>query len=374
MGIVIQVPTSSIEEVINLVSAVGLKDHIYRIASPNKSKKIKIYEKQSLTFDWDLDDLLKEWNFVSHKMQSLRDNPETADQEYLFDTDKKRKGLDPKISFTIPKKLVLSTKKPQIAILREQGVNGQVEMAAAFDRVGFSCVDVHMTDLITRRRKLEEFRGLVACGGFSYGDVLGAGEGWATSILHNDNLSQDFQEFFIRDDVFTLGVCNGCQMLALLSDLIPGTGLWPKFVRNKSEKFEARLIQLLIGKSPSIFFKDMDNSVLPIAVAHGEGQVSLNKSEINNLLGKGLVPITYADDEGKGTEAYPYNPNGSLLGVAGVTNASGTITLMMPHPERSFLSAQHSWKPEEWGEYSHCLLYTSPSPRDRGCARMPSSA
>jgi len=357
LGIVIQVPTSNIEEVINLVSAVGLKDHIYRIASPNKSKDIKIYERQSLAFDWGLDDLLKEWNFVSHKMQSLRDNPETADQEYLFDTDKKRKGLDPKISFTIPKKLVLSSKKPRIAILREQGVNGQVEMAAAFDRVGFSCVDVHMTDLITRRRKLEEFRGLVACGGFSYGDVLGAGEGWATSILHNDNLSQDFQEFFIRDDVFTLGVCNGCQMLALLSDLIPGTGLWPKFVKNRSEKFEARLIQLLIRKSPSIFFKDMDNSVLPIAVAHGEGQVSLNKSEINNLLGKGLVPITYADDEGKGTEAYPYNPNGSLLGVAGVTNASGTITLMMPHPERSFLSAQHSWKPEEWGEYSPWIKF-----------------
>ena len=357
LGIVIQVPTSNIEEVINLVSAAGLKDHIYRIASPNKSKKIKIYERQSLAFDWGLDDLLKEWNFVSHKMQSLRDNPETADQEYLFDTDKKRKGLDPKISFTIPKKLVLSSKKPRIAILREQGVNGQVEMAAAFDRVGFSCVDVHMTDLITRRRKLEEFRGLVACGGFSYGDVLGAGEGWATSILHNDNLSQDFQEFFIRDDVFTLGVCNGCQMLALLSDLIPGTGLWPKFVKNRSEKFEARLIQLLIRKSPSIFFKDMDNSVLPIAVAHGEGQVSLNKSEINNLLGKGLVPITYADDEGKGTEAYPYNPNGSLLGVAGVTNASGTITLMMPHPERSFLSAQHSWKPEEWGEYSPWIKF-----------------
>ena len=204
---------------------------------------------------------------------------------------------------------------------------------------------------------MEEFSGLVACGGFSYGDVLGAGEGWATSILYNESLREDFQRFFSRDDVFTLGVCNGCQAIALLSDLIPGSNLWPKFVRNKSEKFEARLIQLLIGKSPSIFFQGMDDSVLPVAVAHGEGQVSLGKKEINTLLQKGLVPITYANDEGLTTESYPQNPNGSLSGIAGVTNASGTITLMMPHPERSFLSAQHSWKPENWDEYSPWIKF-----------------
>ena len=357
LGMVIQVPTENTEEVINLVSEVGLKDHIYSIASPNESKDIKVYQHESLAFEWKLSDLLKEWNFVSHKMQSLRDNPETADDEYLFDTDDKRKGLNPKVSFEIPKKLIPSSRKPQIAILREQGVNGQVEMAAAFDRVGFSCIDVHMTDLIKGKRKLEEFSGLVACGGFSYGDVLGAGEGWATSILYNDKLSRDFINYFSREDVFTLGVCNGCQMLALLSELIPDTGLWPKFVRNESEKFEARLIQLLVNKSPSIFFKDMENSVMPVAVAHGEGQVSLARSEIDKLIHRGLVPITYADDEGQTTEAYPNNPNGSLSGIAGVTNSLGTITLMMPHPERSFLSAQHSWKPEDWDEYSPWIKF-----------------
>ena len=357
LGIVIQVPTKHIEEVLNLVSEVGLNKNVFRIASPNKSKLIKLFRGKELAFEWKLEDLLKEWNFVSYKMQSLRDNPETAKQEYLFDTDEDRKGLNPKISFEIPKKITSFSSRPSVAILREQGVNGQVEMAAAFDRVGFSCTDVHMTDLIAGRRKLEEFSGLVACGGFSYGDVLGAGEGWATSILYNESLREDFQRFFSRDDVFTLGVCNGCQAIALLSDLIPGSNLWPKFVRNKSEKFEARLIQLLIGKSPSIFFQGMDDSVLPVAVAHGEGQINLGKKEINKLLQKGLVPITYANDEGLTTESYPQNPNGSLSGIAGVTNASGTITLMMPHPERSFLSAQHSWKPENWDEYSPWIKF-----------------
>jgi len=196
LGIVIQVPTKHIEEVLNLVSEVGLNKDVFRIASPNKSKLIKVYRGKELAFEWKLEDLLKEWNFVSYKMQSLRDNPETAKQEYLFDTDEDRKGLNPKISYKIPKKLTSLSNRPSLAILREQGVNGQVEMAAAFDRVGFSCVDIHMTDLIMGRRKLKEFSGLVACGGFSYGDVLGAGEGWATSILYNESLRKDFQEFF----------------------------------------------------------------------------------------------------------------------------------------------------------------------------------
>ena len=357
LGIIIQVPSECEREVIDSIVGVGLTKHVHRIGSPNDSKKIKLWRDQKLANEWSLEELLKEWNLVSYKLQTLRDNPETAKQEYLFDINGKRKGINPTVSFVIPKKIENPKNRPSIAILREQGVNGQVEMAAAFDRVGFSCVDVHMTDLIMGRRKLEEFSGLVACGGFSYGDVLGAGEGWATSILYNESLRKDFQEFFSRDDVFTLGVCNGCQAIALLSDLIPGSNLWPKFVRNKSEKFEARLIQLLIGKSPSIFFQGMDDSVLPIAVAHGEGQISLAKKEVDKLLQKGLVPITYADDEGHTTENYPQNPNGSLSGVAGVTNASGTITLMMPHPERSFLSAQHSWKPENWDEYSPWIKF-----------------
>ena len=357
LGMVIQVPSANIEEVISLISEIGFSEDVYRIAFPNKTKKIKLFKDKSLNLEWELEDLLKEWNFVSFKMQSLRDNPETAHREYLFEIDTKRQGLSPKVSYEIPKKINYLSSKPSIAILREQGVNGQVEMAAAFDRVGFSCVDVHMTDLIENRRKLEDFRGLVACGGFSYGDVLGAGEGWATSIRYNEKLSQDFQKFFLREDAFTLGVCNGCQMIALLADLIPGSSSWPSFVRNKSEKFEARLIQLLIRKSPSIFFQGMVDSVLPIAVAHGEGQISLSKNDVDNLFRKGLVPITYADDECQTTENYPQNPNGSLSGIAGVTNTSGTITLMMPHPERSFLSAQHSWKPDDWDEFSPWIKF-----------------
>ena len=357
LGIIIQVPSECNKEVIDLITGVGLVGHVHRIGSPNDSMKIKLRQDQKLINEWGLEELLKEWNLVSYKLQSLRDNPETAKQEYLFDISGKRKGINPKVSFKVPKKIKNSKNKPSIAILREQGVNGQVEMAAAFDRVGFSCSDVHMTDLISGKRNLNEFRGLVACGGFSYGDVLGAGEGWATSILYNETLRKDFQEFFSREDAFSLGVCNGCQMLALLSDLIPDSALWPKFTINKSEKFEARFTQLLIGNSPSIFFKDMNDSVLPIAVAHGEGQISLSREETEALFEKGLVPITYADDEGRSTENYPHNPNGSISGVAGVSNLSGTITLMMPHPERSFLSIQNSWRPSDWGLYSPWIKF-----------------
>jgi len=357
LGIIIQVPSEYKKEVVNSISTIGLVGHVHTIGSPNDSMQIRLWQDQKLTHEWGLEELLKEWNLVSYKLQSLRDNPETAKQEYLFDINGKRKGINPKVSFDIPKKVKNPKNKPSIAILREQGVNGQVEMAAAFDRVGFSCVDIHMTDLISKKRSLNEFRGLVACGGFSYGDVLGAGEGWALSILYNEKLRKDFQEFFSRNDVFSLGVCNGCQMLALLSNLIPESSLWPKFTRNKSEKFEARFTQLLIGNSPSIFFKDMHDSVLPIALAHGEGKISLSRAEAEKLFKEGLVPITYADDEGKSTEDYPQNPNGSVYGVAGVTNLSGTITLIMPHPERSFLSIQNSWKPNDWGLYSPWIKF-----------------
>tara|TARA_Y100000590_G_scaffold204587_1_gene232036 strand:- start:4193 stop:8104 length:3912 start_codon:yes stop_codon:yes gene_type:complete len=357
LGFVIEVPIEYIEEVKDSFSKIGFDKFVHRIASPNDSQTIKIFNKDILYSEWKLEDLLKEWNSVSYKMQSLRDNPETAQAEYLSDFDVNRKGLSPKLSFNITKNLPTFSSKPSIAILREQGVNGQIEMAAAFDRVGFSSVDVHMTDLITGKRRLKEFKGLVACGGFSYGDVLGAGVGWATSILKNQELSKEFQEFFLRDDVFTLGVCNGCQMLSLLSDLIPASNLWPRFERNDSEKFEARLVQLLIHKSKSIFFKDMERSVLPISVAHGEGKASLSQDHADQLLKKGLIPIVYASDEGQSTQMYPYNPNGSSSGIAGVTNESGTITLMMPHPERSFLSSQLSWCPEDWKEHSPWIQF-----------------
>jgi phosphoribosylformylglycinamidine synthase len=265
--------------------------------------------------------------------------------------------LSPKLTFSIPKIINLNNTKPLLAVLREQGVNGQAEMAAAFDRAGFSCVDVHMTDLINEKYHLSEFSGMVACGGFSYGDVLGAGGGWATNILYNEKLKNQFNEFFLNESTFTLGVCNGCQTLALLSSLIPGSNGWPKFIRNTSEKFESRLVQTVIKESPSIFFKDMAGSILPIPVAHGEGRISSSLEEVLTLEGSNLTSLAYADNSGFATEAYPDNPNGSLAGVAGITNESGRVTLMMPHPERAFLSYQYSWCPEDWEEYGPWMKF-----------------
>ena len=247
--------------------------------------------------------------------------------------------------------------RPRVAILREQGVNGQNEMAAAFNEVGFNCVDVHMTDLISARHSLAEFEGLVACGGFSYGDVLGAGGGWANSILFNKDLRTQFGDFFHNENVFSLGVCNGCQTLSLLKSLIPGATNWPDFKRNKSEKFEARLVQVSVKESSSIFFKDMRDSIITVPVAHGEGRVDASVSDISELNNNHHTTITYSDDKGSFTEDYPANPNGSLNGIAGVTNISGTVTIMMPHPERAFLKDQYSWSPDEWTHYSPWIKF-----------------
>ena len=230
-------------------------------------------------------------------------------------------------------------------------------MAAAFDRVGFDCIDVHMTDLISGDSLLNDFQGLVACGGFSYGDVLGAGGGWATNILYNQALKDQFQQFFSNEEVFSLGICNGCQTLSLLSSLIPGTHAWPRFKRNNSEKFEARLSQVLIKESPSIFFKDMAGSLMPIPVAHGEGRAELSDEDFSGLISENLNPIVYSDDEGQITESYPENPNGSPSGIAGVTNKSGRVTIMMPHPERAFLTSQYSWHPKDWEEYGPWIKF-----------------
>ena len=226
-------------------------------------------------------------------------------------------------------------------------------MAAAFQEVGFECIDVHMTDLVSKRHLLKDFEGLVACGGFSYGDVLGAGGGWANSILFNEDLRNQFGDFFHDERVFSLGVCNGCQTLALLSTLIPGAEQWPTFKRNLSEKFEARLIQVSVNKSPSIFFKDMEGSRIPVPVAHGEGRVDVSAE----LLKNNLTSITYSNSHDYQTESYPDNPNGSYKGIAGLTNESGTVTIMMPHPERAFLKNQLSWSPEEWTHYSPWIKF-----------------
>ena len=357
LGVVIQIETKEKDAVMSCLQVSGLEDSIYSIGTLNDQNQINLIHDKKITVSWSLKELLENWSRVSFEMQSLRDNPETAKEGFLYDIDIDRKGLSPKLTFSIPKMLNLNNTKPLLAVLREQGVNGQVEMAAAFDRAGFSCVDVHMTDLINEKYHLSEFSGMVACGGFSYGDVLGAGGGWATNVLHNKNLKEQFSEFFLNESAFALGVCNGCQALALLSSLIPGSNGWPKFIRNTSEKFESRLVQTLIKESPSIFFKDMAGSVLPIPVAHGEGRVSSSLDEVLLLEEGNLTSLAYADNSGFTTEAYPDNPNGSLAGVAGITNESGRVTLMMPHPERAFLSYQYSWCPEDWEEYGPWMKF-----------------
>ncbi|HSD59999.1 MAG TPA: phosphoribosylformylglycinamidine synthase subunit PurQ, partial [Burkholderiales bacterium] len=238
---------------------------------------------------------------------------------------------------------------PRMAILREQGVNGQLEMAAAFDRAGFDAVDLHMSDIIAGRVSLAGFKGFVACGGFSYGDVLGAGEGWAKSILFNSRARGEFEAFFRRGDSFALGVCNGCQMMSNLHQIIPGAGHWPHFVRNKSEQFEARFVMAEVPASPSLFFDGMAGSRMPIATAHGEGYAEF-ASVAQLEAARGLVALRYVDNRGQPTEIYPLNPNGSPQGITGLTTPDGRFTILMPHPERVFRAVQHSWRPEGWGE------------------------
>jgi len=236
--------------------------------------------------------------------------------------------------------------KPRIAVLREQGINGQIEMAAAFDKAGFDAIDVHMSDILSGRISLDEFKGLVACGGFSYGDVLGAGRGWASSILYNSKAKDNFSEFFSRNDSFALGVCNGCQMLSNLTDIIPGTTNWPSFNRNISEQFEARFSSVKVAKSNSIFLQDMEGSTMPIAIAHGEGRAIFTGNNYNDTV------LNYVDHNNNLTDMYPHNPNGSDNATAGVTNESGQVTIMMPHPERVFRAIQNSHHPKDWEERS----------------------
>jgi phosphoribosylformylglycinamidine synthase len=273
-------------------------------------------------------------------MQALRDNPVCAKEEYDIALDENDPGMQFKLTYDPDEKFKpVKGAKPKMAILREQGVNGHIEMAAAFALAGFESVDVHMSDLIAGRVDLKDFKGLVACGGFSYGDVLGAGSGWARSILFNPRLKEMFAKFFARKDTFSLGVCNGCQMMSQLKSLIPGAEAWPKFVRNTSEQFEARFATIELMPSPSIFFKGMEGSRLPIAVAHGEGRVESCGKE------PALAAARYVDGHGNPTELYPLNPNGSASGLTAFTSADGRATIMMPHPERGFRAAQLSYNP-----------------------------
>ncbi len=355
LGGVIQVRRDDLEEVLAQFEAAGLGDCTQVIGSINEDDQI--------TFSFQDEEFLSEsrvnwqrvWAQTSYEMQALRDNADCAKQEFdrLLDVDDP--GLNADLSFDLDDDITSdlpaagSEAAPKIAILREQGVNGQIEMAAAFDRAGFTTIDVHMSDVLSGAVTFERFRGLVACGGFSYGDVLGAGEGWAKSILFNEQARSQFKAFFERQDTFALGVCNGCQMLSNLHELIPGAEHWPHFVRNMSEQFEARVAMVEVQESDSVFLAGMAGSHMPIAVAHGEGRAEFaDTADIAELAGQ--IALSYVDNRGDVTEQYPANPNGSPQGITGLTANDGRVTIMMPHPERVFRAIQNSWAPSEWSE------------------------
>ncbi|SDU19973.1 phosphoribosylformylglycinamidine synthase [Pseudomonas pohangensis] len=355
LGAVIQVRQDDTEEILSQFSAAGLGDCVAVIGQPVNAEQVNIRFAGELLFNAERRLLQGEWSQTSYRMQRLRDNALCADQEFEALLDENNPGLSAKLSFDVNEDIaapyIKTAVRPKIAVLREQGVNGQVEMAAAFDRAGFAAVDVHMSDILGGSVSLEQFKGLVACGGFSYGDVLGAGEGWAKSILFNARARDAFQGFFERADSFALGVCNGCQMLSNLHELIPGSDLWPHFVRNRSEQFEARVAMVQVQESASIFLQGMAGSRLPIAIAHGEGHAEFASAEA--LLEadlSGSVALRFIDNYGKVTESYPANPNGSPRGITGLCNQDGRVTIMMPHPERVFRAVQNSWQPEGWQE------------------------
>jgi phosphoribosylformylglycinamidine synthase len=352
LGAVIQVKKSDERVVFAHLEAAGLKHCSHTLGDLNESGELLISQNGALVFKDSRSSLQRSWSEVSFRMQALRDNADCAQQAYDCLLDDNDPGLNAVLAFDPAENIsaaYLNQPKPKIAILREQGVNGHVEMAAAFDRAGFSAIDVHMNDIISGHVTLEQFSGLVACGGFSYGDVLGAGEGWAKSILFNEQARAQFSAFFQRPDSFSLGVCNGCQMLSNLHELIPGAESWPHFVRNESEQFEARVALVEIQKSPSILFKGMEGSRMPISIAHGEGRAEF-KADPAAQLSDGSVALCYVDNEGNLTEQFPANPNGSPFGITGMTSADGKVTIMMPHPERCFRTLQNSWAPSDWSE------------------------
>ncbi|WP_417775394.1 phosphoribosylformylglycinamidine synthase [Stutzerimonas xanthomarina] len=355
LGALVQVRQGDTEIVLAQFSAAGLADCVSVIGQPVNNGHVAIKFEGADVFAGDRRLLQRQWAETSYQIQRLRDNVDCADQEFDALLEEDNPGLSVTLGFDVNDNIAAPYIKrgvrPEVAVLREQGVNGQTEMAAAFDRAGFAAVDVHMSDILSGRISLERFKGLVACGGFSYGDVLGAGEGWAKSILFNGRAREDFSAFFERKDSFALGVCNGCQMLSNLHELVPGSESWPHFVRNRSEQFEARVAMVQIQDSPSIFLQGMAGSRLPIAIAHGEGHAEFESEEA--LLEadlSGTVALRYIDNHGKVTERYPANPGGSPRGITGLTTRDGRVTIMMPHPERVFRAVTNSWRPDEWQE------------------------
>lgn len=352
LGAVIQVKSDKVAELLELAEKTGVSELLSLIGQSTDEDSLLIQTAtQNLRFE--RSELEQEWSKVGYHIAKNRDNPECVQQAFDLIGDKSHQGLIAQANYDLNQAIEAPyinsrTVQPKVAILREQGVNGQLEMAAGFKRAGLEAVDVHMSDLLKGRVNLRDFDGLVACGGFSYGDVLGAGAGWAKSVLFHDELRMQFVRFFTRPETFSLGVCNGCQMMSQLKDLIPGAENFPRFIANKSARFEARTVNVKIERTKSVLLKGMQESILPIAVAHGEGFASLSDTDIAGMSAHGQIVMRYVDSHGTATEHYPLNPNGSPQGVTGICSTDGRVTLMMPHPERNLMAYNHSWKPEAW--------------------------
>ena len=355
LGAVLQIEARNVPQVLAVFQESGLEDHARVIGRVTDADQVAITSAGRPYFSAARSELRRAWSETTLQMQSLRDSPACAREEHERAIDPTDPGLFARLSFDagadVAAPYVLKGARPELAILREQGVNSQLEMAAAFHRAGFRPSDVHMTDLIAGRVRLERFKGLVACGGFSYGDVLGAGEGWAKSILFNERVREQFADFFARSDSFSLGVCNGCQMMSALKPLIPGADHWPRFVKNRSEQFEGRFSLVEVLPTPSLFFAGMAGSILPIAVAHGEGRAEFaNDAAERACAALGVVSMRFVDNRGLPAAAYPANPNGSPGGITGLTTTDGRTTILMPHPERVYRTVQNSWHPDGWSE------------------------
>jgi phosphoribosylformylglycinamidine synthase len=348
-GAVVQVAKNKLTQVQMVLDRVGASATAIGRVEPGQM--LRLQHEDDLLIELPRREMQRAWSGMSYRIQALRDNPQTAREEYDAKLDDDDPGLNVRTTFDINDDIARPWRAmagPRIAVLREQGVNSQYEMAAAFLRAGFTPVDVHMSDLSSGRDSLENYQGLVACGGFSFGDVLGAGGGWAKSILYHARMRDEFAEFFARPDTFALGVCNGCQMLSHLRELIPGADVWPRFVRNKSEQFEARLNLVEVVESPSIFLQGMAGSRMPIATSHGEGRVAFD-DETDRYAASYLIAARYVDNYGNVADRYPANPNGSLDGICALASEDGRVTIMMPHPERVARTVQNSWHPDDWG-------------------------
>lgn len=352
LGAVIAVSPNDVPALLDLAECENISDMLRLIGHSIDDDRLLI-QTSTQTFDFERAELQQQWTKVSYEIAKRRDNPDCVQQEFDLIADKQHRGLVAFANYDLNQPIEAPyinsrTVQPKVAILREQGVNGHSDMAAGFMLAGFEAIDVHMSDLIKGRIRLRDFDGLVACGGFSYGDVLGAGSGWANSILFHDELRMEFVRFFNRPETFSLGVCNGCQMMSQLKDLIPGAENFPRFIVNKSARFEARTVNVKVERTKSVLLKGMQDSILPIAVAHGEGLATLNETDVAGMANHGQIALRYVDSQGRPTETYPLNPNGSIGGVTGVCSTDGRVTIMMPHPERTLNAYNHSYKPAEW--------------------------